>query len=565
MFKQINLDPENNTFAEIMNNGKSYQIPSFQRDYSWEEEQFNELWQDVDNMHEQKTQHFMGYLVLQSTDGKKFEIIDGQQRLTTITLMIVAALFRFTQLIKNGEEKADNEQRRKHYHDIYLGVFDALKLNASEKLTLNRNNKSHFIDIINAPYQVPRQRNITVTNRKLNKTLGFFNKKVAAYNGEQLVTFIEGLAHGLLFTTITVSDDLSAYLVFETLNARGVHLSSPDLLKNYLLSVMAGHFDPDSNHFQQFNENWSAVLEQLGETNFTAFLRSYHGMFEKLTHKKNLYRTMKRKITETQDVLPYLQDIKLHAATYAALQNPDDSFWREYGGGAYSDCVNDLKTLKIFNIKTPLSLLMSAYARFSAQDFVKIVHWIAIISVRYNVICDKSSNDQEPTYNNLANQTMTDESFTLPKLKEGLMHVYPKDEEFVSAFSTKSMPSQQSAKKIMHLLQQIETHCSGGNQPPSNLTLEHVLPHNPNSDWQENFGLDTYNEAIDRLGNMALLTESQNKNIGQGLFDKKKTVLEDSGYSINQKIAEYKAWDIDNLNAYQTWLAKQAKTVWCIN
>ena len=83
MFKKIYLDPENKTFAEVMSNGKSYAVPAFQRDYTWAEEQLDELWRDMQYIQAHKAQHFMGYLVLQSADNKFFQIIDGQQRITT--------------------------------------------------------------------------------------------------------------------------------------------------------------------------------------------------------------------------------------------------------------------------------------------------------------------------------------------------------------------------------------------------------------------------------------------------------------------------------------------------
>ena len=80
MLKKVHLEPENKTFAEVMSNGKSYVVPAFQRDYTWEEEQLDELWQDIQHIQAHKTQHFMGYLVLQSADNRSFQIIDGQQR-----------------------------------------------------------------------------------------------------------------------------------------------------------------------------------------------------------------------------------------------------------------------------------------------------------------------------------------------------------------------------------------------------------------------------------------------------------------------------------------------------
>lgn len=95
------------------------------------------------------------------------------------------------------------------------------------------------------------------------------------------------------------------------------------------------------------------------------------------------------------------------------------------------------------------------------------------------------------------------------------------------------------------------------------MTLEHVLPANPDDDWQQDFGRTTYNDAIDRLGNMALL--SGKANLAQEPFDEKREILQKSGLRINQNIAKYDQWNIDNLGQHQNWLANQAKTVWKIS
>ncbi|MCY4047697.1 MAG: DUF262 domain-containing HNH endonuclease family protein [Candidatus Dadabacteria bacterium] len=562
-FKRVYLEPENKTFGDIMSNAKSYRIPAFQRDYAWQHEQLDELWQDIENMRESETQHFLGYLVLQSGDGKNFEVIDGQQRLTTVTLMIIAVLGRFQQIVDQGESVEENKKRVDFYHKTYLGVFDAMSLETSLKLTLNRNNNGHFRDIITEPYGVPRRRGVTASNRHLNKALEFFQDKVSSYNSQQLVQFVNDIADGLLFTAITVKDDLDAYLVFETLNARGVHLSAPDLLKNYLLSVMSKSAFPSHDVLEQFNEIWAEVLEQLGETNFTGFLRSYHGMSDKLSHKKDLYRVMKRKIEKTEDVMPYVRGMKRFASIYSALQNPDDSFWREYENGVYQPCCDHLATLKLFGIKTQLSLLMAAYAKLNPTDFIQMTKWIAVVSIRYNVICGKVAKDQEIAYNKLANGIMSGGYGTANDVRGGLMVVYPSDAEFVSAFSLKSMPSRQSARKVVFLLRQIERHVSGGGMPVDNLSLEHVLPYSPDNFWEEYFGRENCSEATDRLGNMAILPQGQN--MGQEPFEEKKMNLASSGYRINQEIAKHDEWNMDSLNSHQNWLAQQAKTVWRIS
>ena len=560
-FEQTRLVSENKIFSDIMSNNKSYEVPAFQRDYSWKQEQIDELWEDYENMSKNRTQHFMGYLVLQTVDGETFTIIDGQQRLTTITLMIIAALHRFQQLINDNISIEDNKKRVEHYHETHLGVFNPTTLKTSLKLTLNKNNKSHWekMAIMNS-YEVPRLRDINASNKKLNDALKSFQEKMRGYGDDELINFINNVDKGFLFTTVTVQDESDAYMLFETLNARGVHLAAPDLLKNYLFSLMAKGEGSDDD-LEDLNNGWLEVLGQLGVTNFTSFLRSYQGMFDPLIDKQSLYRKLKSKVTSPDDVYPYLQGIRRYAPIYAVLQNPDDDFWKEFD----NKVVNNLRTLDTFNIKMPLSLLMAVFENFSAKDFAKVLQWIVVVSIRYNVICGKNSKEQERRYNDMVNKITKEKKLhnndgkIIADAKKSLSSIYPSDEEFESAFSRKSMLSKHR-KRILHLLSEIETHCN--KSPSPDLTLEHVLPLSPENHWQESFGFATYQEARERLGNIALLPESDQ--LGQETFEEKREVLKKSNLAINKKIAAYDIWDIESLNKYQQWLAKQATAVWRI-
>lgn len=564
-FNKVYLEPENRSFAEIMGNGKRYEVPRFQRDYSWEEAQLEELWNDIEHMRQSRTQHFMGYLVFQSSDNKSFQIIDGQQRLTTVSILIIAALTVFKDKIDNGEDIESNQKRLDKYHGDYMGVLDAVTLTTSPKLTLNRHNKNHYESLIH-DYDIPRSRNIMATNRKLNKAFEFFRKRLNSHglNGVGLAELVNDVCDGLLFTTITVQDDLNAYVVFETLNARGVQLSAPDLFKNYLLSTMHQSHLFQEGHFDDFEKRWAEILGQLGENNFTSFLRSYVGLSRTLPYKKDLYRILRDQVSKPENVFPYLKGIETFSPIYAALQNHEDSFWREYGDGQYTSAKKHLETLNIFNVKTPLSFLMAAYHAYKKepQKFIKILQWVSVISLRYNVICQRSANDQEKIYNQLANR-MTNEPQTPPnELKDALKPIYPDDNEFHSAFAGKAMPSRQSSKKILFVLKSIEIHLSKGDMPSALPTLEHVLPYHPDDKWKEYFGIQTYNEAIDRLGNMAILSKSDN--MANEAFGHKREVLLRSGYHINHHMAQYNDWDIETLSNHQDWLAKQAKAVWKI-
>ena len=558
-FKKIYLEPENKSLSEIMSNSKSYVIPRFQRDYSWEHTNLEELWQDIEQMLESKIQHFMGYLVFQTDDGQSFQVIDGQQRLTTISLLIAAVLNRFQVMIDGDIDADKNRQRFDAYLEDYLGVLDTVTLERSAKLVLNRHNDSHFRHLIK-DMEIPRHRNITETNRKMNRAFEFFKAKLNEFDrGEALASLINSITNGLMFTTITVKDDLNAYLVFETLNARGIQLSAPDLLKNYLLSTMAVNQQIHDSAFDNFEEQWEDILKQLGQSNFTSFLRSYIGMKHRLPYKKELYRVLKRQITDTAEVMPYLEDLTRNAPVYTALQNYQDDFWREYGE-AYTAAQEHLEVLCLFNVTTPLSLLMAAYSKFAAHEFIKILRWITIISIRYNVIGNKPAKDQETVYNQIANNIMADRS-NATEIAHNLKPLYLKDTEFHQHFADKTMPSRQSSKKIMFLLRRIERHLSMNQEIPSaSLTLEHVLPYNPEEHWQEAFGRQNYERAIDCLGNMAILPDS--RNMAQQPFHDKRQRLKESGYRINQNIAKYSEWTMDSLQEHQSWLADQAQTIW---
>lgn len=555
--KKITLDPRNQNFSEVMSNGKQYIVPHFQRDYSWEEDQWDILWQDIEGVRTSRTQHFMGYLLLQTDDDREYQVIDGQQRLTTLSLLILAALSRINALIENnGPDKDADQQRMDTWRNAYVGVLDTITMKTDAKLKLNRHNNKHFQDL-SIHLDVVQQRNVLRTNRCINKCFEYFRHKFANDNGQEIARRIKDIEEGLIFTSIIVSDDINAYVVFETLNARGIHLSPSDLLKNYLLSQLAQDDRFGDENFDDFEERWSSILEQLGEREFTNFLRSQYGISHSpLPSKTDLYRSLKDKVNHANHIFEYMFELEKSAPLYAALQNHHDEFWKDI-----PDAREPLELLKTFNVKAPLSLLMAAYQTYEQMDFIRLLKKIVNFSIRYNIIGNRLPNAQETLYNKMANEIV--KGTRIRDVIHMIGDLYPLDETFKSDFVVKIMPSRQSTKKIMLLLRLLERHISKGDLPSSELTLEHILPYSPDDEWQEYFGRDDYLQAIDRLGNFAIMPATGN--MAQESFNDKKSKLAESNYKINQHIAKYTLWDMDNLKEHQTWLAKQAASLWKIS
>lgn len=562
-FQKITIIPENKTFEEVMSNGKQYFVPQFQRDYSWEEEQWHELWQDIEEMRNNKKQHFLGYLVLENdeNDNKKYEIIDGQQRLTTISLIFIVALKKLKNLINEDIEKDRNEYRLEDFKKRYMGVFDPVRIASDPKLTLNRHNADYFNRMIKALDTVNDSK-MSATNRNLQKAFKFFDEKCLNkyQTGEEIAELLTNIGEGLLFIVINVKDDDNAYSIFETLNSRGMHLSTSDLLKNYLLSKLSQSNIYSDDDFDEFEKKWYHVIEQLGERAFTKFLRSQWAISNKLENKNRLYNVLKTNI-HSEKITSYIEDLQRDSSIYALLQSPNDENWYENEHSTHhQDIKKSLQSLLIFGVEQPLSVLMAAYNKYDSAMFRDLCQSIEIITIRYNVICKKQANKQETIYNDISNAIYNDGAKLkdiIPLLKD----VYPKNEEFIGDFKRKS---EKTNKKALYLLKQIETKLSNGKEPSANATLEHVLPEKPFSEWQEHFGIHNYLDCIYKLGNTAILSDKENKLANQRPFSEKKQILKNSGYKINEHIAEYDEWNIDTLSFHQQWLAERAATVWRI-
>ena len=307
-----NFKTENNTLRKLFGNGLTYNIPRFQRDYSWDLEQWEDLWSDIiETMSvDGDSAHYMGYLVLQSTNDKNFDVIDGQQRLTTCSLLVLAILNNLKKLIESGDDPENNKQRLEQIRNSYIGYLDPVTLISKSKLTLNRNNNRFYQTYIVPLSNIP-QRGLLASNHLLRKAFEWFDRQVFNYvknsdnKGQVLAKFVEDLSDNLFFTVITVTDELNAYKVFETLNSRGIRLSSTDLLKNYLFSIL----DKEQVELSAFESTWDEMVSKLQSEKFPDFLRMHWNSRNDLTRQTELFKTIRKNITNKKDVFSLLRNM----------------------------------------------------------------------------------------------------------------------------------------------------------------------------------------------------------------------------------------------------------------
>ena len=557
MSKSIQFDTKNQSFRQLMGNGIRYKVPRFQRDYSWSEEQWEELWLDINGC-DVNEQHYMGYLVLQSTDNKNFFVIDGQQRLTTISILILATLYRFKAL--------DDEKRLSTIKNSFIGFTDPVTLNQKNKLVLNRNNDTYFNTCLCQLIE-PAERNINQSNHLMRKALNFFKKKIDGQSETEMAKFVEHFADCLIFTTITVTKDSNAYSIFETLNARGVKLSVPDLVKNDLFSTIDQNNTLHDEEIKSLDSTWETIVTQLGQHKFSDFIRVDWNSRYELAPGKELFKRIKGKVNDNSKAREYLKSLLKNSEIYSALRNEGDEFWKNHKEGRYNSdprLKQSLKTLILFNVVAPLNTLLAAFKRFSHTDFIKFLGFIETISVRYNFICKKPTNEQHRVYSEVALMISKNKDSTPQKTLSILQKIYPSDNEFLSSFEDSILKVAKSEKRARYLIYRIEKNLSSdtfGNF--EDLTLEHILPRNFDAQWEKGFDdKEKIYSFIDRIGNMAILPRATNNALGNKSFSEKKPVFEKSGLKTTEKCAEYAQWNEESILTRQKWLGEKACSLW---
>ena len=573
----MNFNTTNAPFRQLLGNGMSYCVPPFQRDYSWEEEQWDDLWQDILSLFsaDGDSDHYMGYLVLQTDDNKRFNVIDGQQRLTTISLLILAALTVFRKLAEQGIDPERNKQRFEHFRASYIGYVDPVSLVSRPKLTLNRQTDDFFQTKIVPLVVEANPRNRNASEKQLLKAFLFFcgrlEKKFAGASadtnaGEMLASFLEKIVDRLLFTRITVSDELNAFKVFETLNARGVRLSSTDLVKNYLFSVVDATSQNKNDEIKALEMQWARIIDNLDGEDFPMFLRVFWNSQNKNVSKSNLFKALRRQIESTQNVFELLRGLDECSGIYAALCAPEAD---EYWNGKEKDA---LSLLKRFSVRQPLPALLSCYRRFfetQREDFGRILNAVVVLSFRYNIIGELNPNDLEGMYNAIACNVMAGKCVTAREVIALMQENYPDDEMFKVNFAKKVFPTnnQRNSKIVRYILHKLEQRWSGTSHDMEDAvtTLEHILPENPSDAWVHITDA-IQGRMVFRLGNMTLLEAKKNRDLQNFAYSQKRPVYAESKFKVTQTIAEaYDIWDEAAIESRQMKMAMLAKSVWQIS
>ncbi|MBK9509390.1 MAG: DUF262 domain-containing protein [Cytophagaceae bacterium] len=524
------LDTKTVSFNDILGNGKIYKVPQFQRDYSWELDNWEDLWNDIEIAEKNNSPHYMGSVVLQSSNGKEFSIIDGQQRFTTLSLLTLAVIDAISKIAENGKNNVDeNFERKEILMRQYIGQKDPSSLTYSSKLFLNENNDGFFQTRLIAFKEPINVKKLSDSEKLLWEGYLFFQEKIKNKfkdeDGSKLASFINNIAGELMmFIQITVKDELNAYTVFETLNSRGVELTSTDLLKNYLFSLVA----KSNSDLKQIKHQWKKIIDTIGLKEFPNFLRYFLLGTRKQITKEYLFKEIKSFVRSGEDVFKLLEELESNAYYYVALSSPDDELW-----SLDKENKSNITILKAFKVTQWKPLLMVALKKFDESSVKRLINSIVTISFRYSVISKLQTNEMEKVYSKASINLYFSENPNLKSVLNDLKAIYVDDENFRYNFSFKQFITNNSTEKkiLRYILYKLESQISGGHNfdfELDNGTIEHILPESYSEAWQEEFSEDEFYKNVYLLGNLTLLEMSKNNKDAsdKGFEEKRKCFLQ---------------------------------------
>jgi len=550
------IDSTAESIGEILRKPVSYKVPVNQRDFAWTDEEIDLLWTDLTTaLRNGRTQYFLGAIVVSPNedDPTILEIVDGQQRMAALSMIFAA--------IADAWRKAGESTRADDIGRDFLGVRDRRTRELVPKLSLNETNDPVFQRVVHGNHKptASEKKSWPKSNKLLAAAFDRIKIKLDAWlKGqsdveETLIELEEYLDTNANVIRIEVGDESDAFVIFETLNDRGLELAVSDLVKNYLFSLADTHLD-------LFKKHWADISLLVGSENLTAFLRHLWLSEHEVVRDKELYRSLRTRIKSKPAARQFVERLRRVADLYAALMNTDHPYWADFPPEARKY----LEALLLFKVSQFRPLALAVMEGGTPEQVTKMLRQMVVISFRYTMVSSLNANELERTYSDAALSIRKNSTRNPQAIFKLIKDVYVEDKRFGEDFATRSFAKSQIARYVLiELNNSMEKDAAKGAKGDA-VSLEHILPKNPSGSWAAALrSADDPDEWVEQIGNLTLLEKKVNRGLGNKDFATKKS----KGYgpselAINTDVAAKSSWTWKEIQARSTALAGVASNVW---
>lgn len=438
-----NLSIQERSVSSLLKDNTNMVIPIYQRGYAWETQQVEELWSDLLEVNsDQQDYHFFGQIVMNSFE-KKLYIIDGQQRLTTSIIFVALLRNKLIELYKEFDD-SEAKIRAKDIQADLIGSNQSFHLTQSEDLIeyFNKNILvSNAFDNKNKPKK-GSAKNVynayTLLERKLTAKLREFNSPTE--RRDYIYSLYKTFTENFFVITLVTPDEAAAFVIFETLNARGRDLNASDLLKNHILRIA-------KNNIETVKDDWDQMANSLGnESNkMTKFVRTYWNSDKQFVTEKALYKVIYKDITTSSEAFNLVNNLKELAPVYEALANPKNVIYFK------NEQINELLvTLLDLGSKTFYPLLLALVKnKYSEADILITLHKVYAFVARNFTVSGLVANRYEKMFSNIAIKVNTLKIASIQEINQEIATEFVTDEQFMDNFRYAKIRTEKASKHIL--------------------------------------------------------------------------------------------------------------------
>ena len=524
-------------------------IPDFQREYDWEENEINELLGDLQDVRPNES-YFIGHMVFEGKfEGNEFKVIDGQKRITKITIMLCVIRDLFFEKGLNNLAEGIN--------DKYIFAKDV-------------DNNPYIILENRMPYPILQSYVQSIPSKKdksQKPTKSGEKKIIKAYDHfytlfknkeEQELKDLRDKILNLEVIFVATSDNVDAYSIFMTLNATGKDLTVVDLIKNQVF-----HLYPRQPHIDEPNDTWKKILDNTNDKAIKFFNNYWSSRYKKISDSrlfKEFHNIIKKKVP-IKDFLKQLLDDSL---IYRKINTPSKEDW--IGQNEYPIYFSIYAISEVFGIDVANAMLMSLIREYdnkhiSLNYITKALNSIEKFHFIHNAICSNRSSGLDQLYSKYSRDLLNaadrqEKHLVIDKFIKNLEEKLPDKVTFETNFDSKLQYLSKSTKQkklVSYVLTRIELKKQNKNVELHNISIEHIYPEKSAGKWETIEG-----KYISNIGNLVLLDAGLNSKIGNITYPEKKSIIIEESTIISTKeiFEKYINWSSKEIEERRNFLVE---------
>lgn len=534
-----------------------FAIPVYQRDYNWQEKHCKQLFEDILNVGKDIdiTSHFIGSIVyihegVYGIGEKEFYVIDGQQRMITITLLHIALYHR---LKESKEEYADE------IYELYL-VNKFSKRDIKLKLLPPEEN----LNILNKILEENWEELEDYQDRNIVKNYKFFKEIISNYSNEEIEYLLAGLDKIIYVDIALEKDKDDPQKIFESLNSTGLDLSQGDLIRNYILMDLEREKQNlvYKNLWLPIENNCKISLGNEIKNYVSDFIRDYLTLKNgKIPSKPKVFEEFKEFYDKNND--EQLEDIKNFSEEYSHIIKPNTE--------KDKDIRKELKNLKVLDQTVINTFLIGILRDYKENKIVKneILEILKLLQsyIWRRFITEKPSNALNKIFQGMYLRISKDQKY-YKSLEESLLNQdFPTDDELKEALKTKNV--YKDKEKLRYVFKELENynHNELIDFENEKITIEHIFPQKPNKSWKEKYSdyeLEEMKTFKDTISNLTLT--GSNANLGNKSFLEKRNDdihgYKNSKLYLNKYLSKLNEWNLSAMEGRFEELFKNIVKVW---